>query len=420
MTCPPARAVVLKFPRPDYPRAGRTRPPSLPALLAAVARPGRARVRRARRRRAPSSTRGSTCPTRTSGAGPAERPLLSRRQDAARPHRRDRPYVRPAQPTSRSPLQQAVLAAEDRGFYHHGGFAPRASPAPAWNDLRGGRSQGGSTITQQLVKNYYLTQERTLSRKVREAVVAAQDGADPEQGPDPRGLPQHHLLRPRRLRHPGGGAGLLRRTSSDLTAVAGRGPRGHHPQPRRLRPRGRTSTGSRTAGPTSSTAWSRRAGSPPGRGSRSRSPADRAKRPSETYGGTEGYLIARRARRARDARLSRGRASTAAACTSSAPSTRRPSARPWPRSTAQRPTETDVHVGLAIGGPGDRRGRRAVRRPRTTSTSSTTTPPRPPPQAGSTFKPFTLAAALENGIGLSSKWDGHSPRRSRTQRARTS
>src|SRR5207244_6526507 len=42
----------------------------------------------------------------------------------------------------------------------------------AWNDLRGGSVQGGSTITQQLVKNYYLTQERTLARKVTEFVVS--------------------------------------------------------------------------------------------------------------------------------------------------------------------------------------------------------------------------------------------------------
>jgi membrane peptidoglycan carboxypeptidase len=69
-------------------------------------------------------------------------------------------------------LQHAVLAAEDRQFYEHGGFSPTGIVRAAWNDLRGGSLEGGSTITQQLVKNYYLTQQRTLSRKVDEFIVS--------------------------------------------------------------------------------------------------------------------------------------------------------------------------------------------------------------------------------------------------------
>ncbi len=77
-------------------------------------------------------------------------------------------------PLSQMPLtlQHAVLAAEDRQFYEHGGFSPTGIVRAAWNDLRGGSLEGGSTITQQLVKNYYLTQQRTLSRKVDEFVVS--------------------------------------------------------------------------------------------------------------------------------------------------------------------------------------------------------------------------------------------------------
>ena len=70
------------------------------------------------------------------------------------------------------PVQQAVLAAEDRGFYEHGGISPRGITRAIVNNLTGGDQQGGSTITQQLVKNSYLTQDQTYTRKVREAVVS--------------------------------------------------------------------------------------------------------------------------------------------------------------------------------------------------------------------------------------------------------
>jgi len=68
---------------------------------------------------------------------------------------------------------QAVLAAEDDGFFHHSGLSPKAIVRAAWVDLRGGDlRQGGSTITQQLVKNVYLTRRRSLLRKTKEAVLA--------------------------------------------------------------------------------------------------------------------------------------------------------------------------------------------------------------------------------------------------------
>ncbi len=69
-------------------------------------------------------------------------------------------------------VQKAVLSAEDRDFYEHGGFDPLGIGRAAWNNLRGGATQGGSTITQQLAKNLYLTQERTFDRKARELVLS--------------------------------------------------------------------------------------------------------------------------------------------------------------------------------------------------------------------------------------------------------
>jgi penicillin-binding protein 1B len=68
---------------------------------------------------------------------------------------------------------QAVLAAEDDGFFHHSGLSARAIARAAWVDLRGrGLRQGGSTITQQLVRTLYLSRRRSLLRKTREALLA--------------------------------------------------------------------------------------------------------------------------------------------------------------------------------------------------------------------------------------------------------
>jgi len=71
------------------------------------------------------------------------------------------------------PLVHAVLAAEDDAFFSHRGVSPGAIARAAWADVRAGAAvQGGSTLTQQLVKNLVLSDERTLTRKVREAALA--------------------------------------------------------------------------------------------------------------------------------------------------------------------------------------------------------------------------------------------------------
>ncbi len=68
---------------------------------------------------------------------------------------------------------QAVLATEDRRFYHHMGVDPLGIARAFFvNIARGGFVQGGSTITQQLAKNLFLSRERTLKRKVQEAMLA--------------------------------------------------------------------------------------------------------------------------------------------------------------------------------------------------------------------------------------------------------
>ncbi len=70
-------------------------------------------------------------------------------------------------------LIDAILAVEDRRFRtHHGVDAARIAGAMMANLRAGGVTQGGSTLTQQLVKNFFLTPERTLRRKAQEAVMA--------------------------------------------------------------------------------------------------------------------------------------------------------------------------------------------------------------------------------------------------------
>ncbi|MFI1102471.1 transglycosylase domain-containing protein [Streptomyces melanogenes] len=69
-------------------------------------------------------------------------------------------------------VQHTVLAAEDRDFYSERAVDPKAMVRAAWNTLTGKGKQSGSTITQQYVKNYYLGQEQTISRKVKEFFIA--------------------------------------------------------------------------------------------------------------------------------------------------------------------------------------------------------------------------------------------------------
>ncbi|HZB61597.1 MAG TPA: biosynthetic peptidoglycan transglycosylase, partial [Microvirga sp.] len=70
-------------------------------------------------------------------------------------------------------LPNAFVAIEDRRFYGHFGIDPVGITRAVYRNLaRRGLAQGGSTLTQQLAKNLFLTQERTASRKIQEAILA--------------------------------------------------------------------------------------------------------------------------------------------------------------------------------------------------------------------------------------------------------
>jgi membrane peptidoglycan carboxypeptidase len=69
-------------------------------------------------------------------------------------------------------VRNAFLAAEDRDFYHHFGLSARGVLRALWVNATNGDGQGASTITQQYVRNAYLTQARNLSRKAKEAALS--------------------------------------------------------------------------------------------------------------------------------------------------------------------------------------------------------------------------------------------------------
>ncbi|MCG8316609.1 MAG: penicillin-binding protein 1B [Pseudomonadales bacterium] len=72
-----------------------------------------------------------------------------------------------------SALIGALIAVEDRDFYEHWGVSIRGIVRAMFANIKaGGLRQGGSTLTQQLVKNFYLTSERSLTRKINEALMA--------------------------------------------------------------------------------------------------------------------------------------------------------------------------------------------------------------------------------------------------------
>src|SRR5919106_2118865 len=66
----------------------------------------------------------------------------------------------------------AFLSAEDKNFYRHSGVDPEGVVRAIVANFQRGKKQGASTITQQVAKNFLLSNEQTLERKVREALIA--------------------------------------------------------------------------------------------------------------------------------------------------------------------------------------------------------------------------------------------------------
>src|SRR2546423_13595657 len=71
-------------------------------------------------------------------------------------------------------LKNAILAVEDARFYDHVGIDPIRIIGAAWKNITADRREGGSTLTQQLAKNLFLSREQTLTRKANEWLIAIQ------------------------------------------------------------------------------------------------------------------------------------------------------------------------------------------------------------------------------------------------------
>jgi monofunctional glycosyltransferase len=98
-------------------------------------------------------------------------------------------------------LKRAIVAAEDAKFLEHEGFDVEGIQAAVEKNLKKGRLvAGGSTISQQLAKNLFLSGERSFFRKGQEAHHHADDRVDLEQAAHPRGLSQRHRMGQRHLR----------------------------------------------------------------------------------------------------------------------------------------------------------------------------------------------------------------------------
>jgi len=69
-------------------------------------------------------------------------------------------------------MRDAVIAVEDHRFYHHIGIDPIGLARALFRDARGGRVEGGSTLTQQLARTLFLSNKKTIGRKAQEAVIA--------------------------------------------------------------------------------------------------------------------------------------------------------------------------------------------------------------------------------------------------------
>ncbi|MDX3237859.1 transglycosylase domain-containing protein [Streptomyces sp. ME03-5709C] len=74
-------------------------------------------------------------------------------------------------------MQYAVISVENKSFYEDSGVDPMGVGRAFWNMAKGGDTQGGSTITQQYVKNTYLSQDQTVSRKFKELFISIKVGA---------------------------------------------------------------------------------------------------------------------------------------------------------------------------------------------------------------------------------------------------
>ena len=308
-------------------------------------------------------------------------------------------------------VQDAFIAAENRTFWTDGGVSPTGIVRAAWNQSRGQATQGGSTITQQYVKNYYLEQEQTLKRKVKELFITLKV----EQKYSKQEILQNYL----NTSYYGRGAYGIEVASDayfgkhvkDLTAKEGavlaallRAPSNYDPSVdpdnvTRLEGRYRyVLSGMASLGTI-----------PAAEAGTAKLPKIQSVNNREMYAGPRGYLLVMVRNELRklgysDQEIEAGGLKVTTTFDPKAQKAMEKAfKRHFPKENAK-----GVHAGAAAVRPGTGEvvaiygGRDYLKQGWNDATQSMLQP-------GSTFKPFALAAALEEGISLKSRFAGNSP-----------
>ena len=319
-------------------------------------------------------------------------------------------------PLSKVPdhMQKAMLAAEDQDFYQNNGISPTGIARAVWVAVKGGQAtQGGSTITQQYVKNYFLTQDRTLTRKAREILISVK--IDQQQTKDE--ILENYL---NTIYYGRGAYGIqtaskayfnkdvskLTPAESAFLASVIRGAVALRPGP------GRGAAGQRRGALGLHPRRDGREGlAQPGRARRGHVPRRSASTSRATQCGPDRLPHRDGQERARhQAQDPRGRHRPRWPAHRLDDRQRSQAAPRWQRrSRTSGPRTADVHVGMASIKPGDGAivalygGADYSKRQQNAATQDKM-------QAGSTFKIFTLIAALQSGdVSLKSRFDGASP-----------
>lgn len=160
-------------------------------------------------------------------------------------------------------VRQAVLAAEDRDFHTSRAVDPKAMVRAAWNTVTGKGRQSGSTITQQYVKNYYLGQEQTLTRKAKEFFIAIKLGREKSAEDILQGYLNTSYFGRNAYGIQAAARAYYGKDVEQLDTAEGAylASSSRPPAPTTSPPTPRTGARPSPAGTTSSTAWSPRAGS---------------------------------------------------------------------------------------------------------------------------------------------------------------
>ena len=214
----------------------------------------------------------------------------------ARPATRTRTATRSRTTEMPQDVKDAVVAAENRTFWSDNGIDVKGIARAVFNNASGNATQGASTITQQYIKILYLTQERSYTRKLKEAILSLKLGRQVSKQEILEGYLNTIYFGRGAYGIQAAAQAYFGKSAAELDAQGERGAGEHHQQPdaTSTRPTARTRRsrcGSATA--TCSTGWPPRTTSatptPPRRGGSCRS--SRRGQADDRYGGQKGHVL---------------------------------------------------------------------------------------------------------------------------------